>query len=177
MKSNFHNKNCEKCSRGGISTVWESLKILLTEKSYLISILPLALLFAFIFVSIPVFLVQGNSFLFQLSLYSSWHYVMVALLSILSSLLVLSGVYRYQKQRKGAGSSGIGVVSGILASIFLSPACPMCVAAIFGFLGFGVVSFLVSNYLVIFSAGFLVLAISLYVSLSKMPLHKRSHHE
>jgi len=106
-------------------------------------------------VSIP-----SNSLVFQLSLYKPWDYLTLGLLAILVSLYIMMNIYLYQKSKdklKAVTSGGTGGVVGGFASIFGAASCPMCVASLFAFLGFGTVGFLVRYQWWIFGASVLFL--------------------
>ena len=83
-------------------------------------------------------------------------------------------VYAYRRA-KAAGDrlgvvakSGIGGALGTLASVFGAASCPMCVASLFGFLGFGTVGFLARNQWWVFLAATGLMSVSLYFTSRKI---------
>ncbi|MFB6212731.1 MAG: hypothetical protein ABEI53_02885 [Candidatus Magasanikbacteria bacterium] len=171
MNFNFkQNQNCKECSDSSSwKMIGKAVLNLFRSSLFVTWILPLMLIFILLFISIPVLVIPGNSFQVQLQLYGIVDYLIIIVLSFLSSFLVISGIYRYKRRQKGVSSDGFGVVFSVIASVFGAPSCPMCLAALFSFLGFGAVSFVVKNQWIIFSAALLVVLLSLYNSLLKMP--------
>ncbi len=142
-------------------------RAVLREKAYRLAFIPLGLVVLAFFVAIPTVTIPGNSLRLQFSLYSLQSYITLAVLSLLAALFVLMNVYAYKraqaaKERFGVvAKGGLGGALGAVASIFGAASCPMCVAALFSFLGFGTVGFLVQyQWWVFFAAlGFMLLAL------------------
>lgn len=122
----------------------------------------------FLLVAIPVNTIPSNDFKMQFSLYKPSDYIMLAAVSFLISLSFLMHAYNFARARKAkerAGSLGVGSVgssAGALASVFGAVTCPMCVASLFSFLGFGAVGFLLSYQWYVFAAAFVLMFASLY---------------
>lgn len=123
-----------------------------------------------ILIAVPAKTIPGNNFFFQLSLLSTFDLILMFILSAATSLSVIFHLYiRYFKSPhdlKITGQMGISFISGIIASIFGTATCAVCVASIFGFLGFGAVLFLISFRFYIVGFAIILTLISLhYLSL------------
>lgn len=147
-----------------VKAIWE----VLSRKGYLLGWLILAILFSFIFISIPVKAIPGNSFLFQLSLLSPKEYLLLASLAFFASLSLVMQFYLWRRKRElkstmsTLGSGGVGGFAATVASMFGTATCASCISALFGFLGIGTIFTLIDyrSYIVVFS--FVFLSISIY---------------
>ena len=154
-------------------TIFSATKIILREKTYRVLFLPLFIIFFSFFVSIPAITIPSNTFQFQLTLYTRWDYVMLVILATLGSLFVLMNVYTFRQVKESkerlrvVARGGVGSISGTFASIFGAASCPMCVASLFGFLGFGTVGFLIQNQGWVFFAASVLMLVSLYFASRK----------
>jgi len=149
-----------------IKIIYNSTKEILSKKNYLLLFLIIAIIVLAIYITIPVFTITGNDFLFQLSIFTFKDYVVMIPFSLLVSLMISMQIYSYKQRRslRIVGKSIVGGYSGIVAGIFGTASCASCVAAIFGFLGTGSVLFLIANqWWVVSIAGLLVL-LSLYLT-------------
>ncbi len=148
----------------------EAIRIVVSQKKYVFGWLLGAIGFFFLFLSIPIRAIPGNSFWFQLSLLSFKEYILLGSLAFMSALSFIMQWFlwvRKRELRKAAsalGSGGAGGLSAVLASMFGTATCASCISALFGFLGVGTVFTLIDwrNYIVAFS--FLLLFVSLYFS-------------
>ena len=139
----------------------------LREKVYRVALVPLALVVFAVFVAIPTITIPANNLRLQFSLYSLQSYLTLSILSLLAALFVLMNVYAYSKaqaanERFGVvAKGGLGGALSAVAAIFGTASCPMCVAAVFSFLGFGTVGLLAQyQWWVFFAAlGFMLLAL------------------
>lgn len=152
------------------SNILFATRTVLGKRTYGLGWLILAGVFFFLFVSIPVRTIPGNSFLFQLELLSVKELILLSSLAFLASLSFTMQWYLWRrkselKRKMGAlGTGGAGGLGAIVASMFGTATCASCVAALFGFLGVGMVLTLIDwrNYIVAFS--FILLFVSLYFS-------------
>lgn len=147
-----------------------AVKSILKNRNYLNSFVGLSLLlFTFMFL-IPVYSIPGNTVKFQSVLYGFKDYLLLAVLAIFSSLVLVIQVGSFFQSKNNGGTtilSGAGIFSGIFSSIFASATCGMCVGALFSFLGFGTVLFLIESRWYILLGAFGLLLISLYMSSRK----------
>jgi hypothetical protein len=153
-------------------TIFCAMQTVLQRKMYLIFFFPISLVLLVFFVAIPTFTIPSNTFQFQLSLYTTVEYITLVLLAVFSSLFILMNVYTYKKYSRArmriVVKGGIGSIPGTFASIFGVASCPMCVASLFGFLGFGTVGFLVRYQWWVFFIALAFMLFSLYLTSKKV---------
>jgi len=144
--------------------IYTSSKKILSNKNYLRLFLLLVILLAFVLVFIPVFTIPGNDFFFQISTYGLMDYIVIIILSVLTGLLISMNIYTFKRKKaiRDVGKSAAAGSYGIVASVFGTASCSMCVAAIFGFLGGGAVLFLIKFQWYVFALSSLLLLASLY---------------
>ena len=119
-------------------------KQMLSKRNYLFTLIILSLVIFFIFILIPVFLIPANSLELQLTIFTIKDYVLLTILSILTSLLIVMQVFSYrQAEVCSPGKAVFGGGSAIVAALFWTASCASCLVAVFGFLGIGTVFFLV----------------------------------
>ncbi len=101
-------------------------------------------------------------------------YLTLGMLAVLAALFFLMNVYAYRRAKAAGGQlgvvakGGIGGALGTLASVFGAASCPMCVASLFSFLGFGTVGFLARNQWWVFLAAIALMSLSLYFASRKV---------
>jgi hypothetical protein len=149
-----------------ITYILPAILTVLTGRKYKIFFVLLWALMFFAMLYIPVATIPGNAFSFQLELYTWKDFALFLLLAFLASQVLTMHVYifRFKLKNKAATSAvgGAGILSGLIASVFATASCGLCIASIFSFLGFGGVLFL-STYRVYFlMLGIILLIISLY---------------
>ncbi len=120
----------------------------------------------FLLYLIPIKEIPGDSITFQARLYQFQDYLLIALIATFESLLLVMIFYLFRAQRKQQiaiiGQGNLGLLSGIPAFLFGTKLCPMCLFAIFGFLGSGAVLFLREYHIWLFLASIIILFFSLY---------------
>ncbi len=126
-------------------------------------------MFGFMFF-FPIVSVPGNDIGMQASLYGVWDYAALITLSVLSSLVLTMQVYVFgQGYAKPASAvrttavGSVGVVSGLVSSLFATASCTLCAGALFSFLGFGTVLFLVEYRWYVVGFAIALLGVSLYL--------------
>ena len=150
------------------SCTGQASKTILANKSYCLALIALIPLIFFLLVAIPVNTIPSNDFKTQLSLYKASDYIMLTALSFFISLFFLMHAYNFARARKAKerarllGVGSVGSSAGVLASVFGAATCPMCVASLFSFLGFGTVGFLLNYQWWVFVAAFIPMLASLY---------------
>ena len=120
--------------------------------------------------SAPVYLIPGNSFGFQASIYTPRDWILLIIISPMNALLILMQIRVFkdtkaQKEKlKAAGGVGIGGSSAFVASVLATASCASCVAGLFGFLGVGGVLF-ITEYRWLFVLGALfIIVMALYIT-------------
>lgn len=146
----------------------------LRQNAYRAALVPVALGLFSLFVAVPAVAIPSNTIAIQLSLYALTDYITLSLLSVLATLFILMNVYAYRtaradRERIGAvAKASVGGVIGTLASIFGAAKCPLCIAALFSFLGFGTVGFLAQHQWWVFLVAIMLLLSSLYITSRKI---------
>ncbi|MEM3074940.1 MAG: hypothetical protein QW727_03295 [Candidatus Pacearchaeota archaeon] len=144
-------------------------KEVLSRKSYFIAFISLILLIFAVFISIPVFTIPANSFSLQLTIFTVRDYVLLAILSTLTSLLIVMQIFSYKQAKLySAGRTAISGGSAVVAALFGTASCASCLAAVFGFLGIGTVFFLVEYQWLIVGIAIIIMLISLYFTSLKL---------
>ncbi|MBI4129788.1 hypothetical protein HY468_00575 [Candidatus Roizmanbacteria bacterium] len=158
-----------------LQLVIRAIKQVLKEKNRFVAFGLLTVTAFWIFVSIPVRQIPGNTYAFQLSLFSYVDWALLLLLSALTglSLTMNSVIIRNEIKRSlrasTVGRSSFGLLSGIAGSLFgPSASCASCVSAIFGFLGMGGVLFLLQYRQAIVIVSILIMLVTLYYSSKKV---------
>lgn len=156
---------------GRIQIVVLAVRTLFKKKKNFIPFVLLSFLTSWVFIYVPVRKVPGNTLAFQVSLFSFGDWVLLVLLSILTSLTFLMNIFIVARSVKvglntsSLGRGGVGAVFGILGSIFGPTAsCASCVGSIFGFLGVGGVLFLLKYRQVIVFLSVVIMLFTLYHS-------------
>ena len=131
-----------------------------------------AVIFSALF-AIQVKTVPGNSSSFQIAIFGWKDWVILAAIAVLNALFITIEIYAFNLRRSvmqagrisaGLITGGVGTSSGIMASIFSTASCSLCVSAIFGFLGANTVVFLVNNRGYVVIASIMLLVLSLFLS-------------
>ena len=145
-----------------------AVSLTLKSRKYLGIAIAFSIFMMFIAILIPTILIPGNSIDYQISLFT-WD---SALLTILFSVLfgISMGMHSYASHiRKLRNSAAIGERVGtgffsITGTLFASKLCPMCLSAIFSFVGLGAsaVFFVLSFRFPILIASIVLVLISIY---------------
>lgn len=154
-----------------LESVPKAVNEVLSKPRYLISFIVISFVVFLLFTLMQVYSIPGNSLEFQLSIFTAQDYILLSVLSILTSLLLLMHTYIHMKAKTSsadAGSAAIGSSSGVIAALFATAGCASCLTAVFGFLGVGTVFALVEYQWVIVSVGIAIMAISLYLTSQKL---------
>lgn len=155
-------------NRNHLKVVVLASKTVLQQKRNGVWLAILTVLFIAAYVFIPVWLTPGNSIAFQLQILRPRDYLLFAVLSFVTALLVMMQMYIIRKSRvrknvaAAVGSGGAGAYSALFGGLLATAACSSCVAVLLGFLGAGGVLFVV-NYRWYFIVGAIALVlIALY---------------
>jgi hypothetical protein len=122
---------------------------------------------------LPVQLIPGNDIQFQATVFDGTDYLELIVLSLLSALVLSMQIEIFRRNRAalspGAGAvGGVGILSGILSSMFASASCALCIGGLLGFLSANTLVLLVQNKTPIFLAGTALLLVSLYLSSKRL---------
>lgn len=160
-----------------MASIIKALKIILGDRVYsAVFIIIAAAVFVILF-QIQVKTIPGNDVLFQAQIFGPKDWLLLASIAVLNSLFITTQIhiYRLRKTRRGTlanmGSGlttgSLGTSSGILASVFGTATCSLCVGAIFGFLGSNTVLFLVNHRDLITVATIGLLLLSLRITVKR----------
>ncbi len=122
-----------------LRTVIFSVKKSLNDTKYKLLFVLISLLIFFVFVLIPTISIPGNTFLYQLSLFSPLDLIVTISLSILYAIFVVMQVYsmRHKKQISGIGTTVVGGAGTLFAGVAGASFCASCFASLFAILGVG----------------------------------------
>lgn len=154
--------------------LFTAIKIVFSNKSYIVGFLVITITLFWLFLYIPVRLIPSNDFAFQLSILRPNDIFLLILLSLLTALSLTLHFYLLRKKvsNKGItltiGSSFAGSTVGIFGSLFATASCAACVATILGFLGAGTVFFLLDHRKLIIVFSIMFMLISLYFTAQKV---------
>lgn len=122
-----------------LNTLWFGISEPFKNKNYTFFSLTFFLVFFTLFVLIPVWAVPGNSLSTQLGIFTIFDYVVLTLLSSLSSLFITMQVYVMRQRRKlgGTGAVAAGSLGTLFAGIAGTAFCASCLAPLFAIFGIG----------------------------------------
>lgn len=151
-----------------------SVSTVLSIPSYSTIFILTSITFYIILIAFPALTIPGNSFAFQLSLMGKSDQMLLIGLSILTGLNLTFHAYLFKRKKesfapvKTASDSLLGIFSGLVASVFGTATCGVCLATIFGYFGFGVVLFLLTWRLYIVTFAIFLSLVSLYYLSNKI---------
>lgn len=134
-------------------------KVLENQKRVVFFLVLAVVVFA-LYTFLPVALIPGNSIGLQLSITRPQDYILFAILSITTALLIMMHTYLISQKKgkiSGLAQGGTGVASGLFGGLLATAACSSCIASLIGFLGSGSVFFVVENRTPISIASFALL--------------------
>lgn len=141
----------------------------LKQPSFAILFVATALVFFALFVAIPVFTIPGNSFEFQLSIFRTQDYALMALLAILVGLHIAFLAFDWRaiqktKQIQKVMQGGTAGMLGIFGAVVGTAACSSCLATLFGLIGLGTSSvfFALKNQFYFLFGAIALILVSLY---------------
>lgn len=119
--------------RQPLNTFWLGIREPFKNKNYISIFLALFFVFFALFVLIPVWTVSGNTLAVQLDIFTARDYVVLVLLSSLSSLFITMQGYVMRQKRKigGVSTATAGGVGALFAGIAGTAFCASCLAPLF----------------------------------------------
>lgn len=154
--------------------IFSASKEVLSKRFYLLGFIALIPLIFMFFVLIPVLTIPGNSIDFQLGIFTERDYVILSLLSLLTSLFLIMQIFIFRNSAnvKGKvaslGTGGTGGSVAVVGSVFATAACSSCLFALFGFLGFSTLIFLIERQWYILGGAIILILVSLYFTARKV---------
>ncbi|MEX0917177.1 MAG: hypothetical protein WDZ90_01495 [Candidatus Paceibacterota bacterium] len=125
-----------------------------------------------LFTLIPVWTVSGNTLATQLDIFTARDYVVLVLLSFLSSLFITMQAYviRHKRSVSSAGTGVAGGLGALFAGIAGTAFCASCLAPLFALfgIGFGGVIFVLEYrwYFVVITV--LIFLVAIYLTARKI---------
>jgi len=120
--------------------IFQAVRHTFHETRYRLLFIGIVLAMLFLFILIPVLVVAGNSFGFQLSLLTFQDFILLAFLSSLNSLFLTMQVRLWKSPKatvqgigKGIGGSAGTLFAGVAGSAF----CASCLVPFFALFGIG----------------------------------------
>ena len=148
------------------------MKEVLSNRNYIfLFIVVFIATFAF-FISIPVWVIAGNTIGTQLEIFKPTDYLTITLLSTLYALFIAMQVYviKQRKKLKDVGTTVGGGVGALFAGIAGTASCASCLAPFFAFfgIGFGGVIFVLQYHLYFVIGIAILMLISIYLTTRKI---------
>lgn len=158
--------------RQPLNILWYGIREPFKNKNYITLSLGLFFVFFALFVLIPVWTVSGNTLATQLGIFTTRDYVVVVLLSSLSSLFITMQAYAMRQERnaRSVGTATAGGLGALFAGIAGTAFCASCLAplfAIFG-IGFGGVVFVLEYRWYFVVAITLIMLVAIYLTARKI---------
>lgn len=152
--------------------LWFGIREVITKRNFALLFLIIFLVFFSLFAFIPVWTVSGNTIATQLDIFTPRDFLLLILLSSLSSLFMTMQVYvmRYRRKPEGISTTAAGGLGALFAGIAGTAFCASCLAPLFALfgIGFGGVVF-VLEYRFYFVAGItLLMLIAIYLTARKI---------
>lgn len=148
-----------------LSDIQLAAGIVFGERRYLLLAALLSMACLLVYVSIPVLTVPGNSYEFLVLSTPLPELLAIGALSALMGLTMSMQAFCWKNSigaAKGAGVGFAGFISGAVGSLFASASCAGCVSAVFSFVGFGGVLFLIEHKAEVTALTLGVVFLSLY---------------
>lgn len=152
--------------------MWLGIRKPFKKTGYIFILMALFAVMLILFTLIPVWTVPGNTLATQLDIFALQDYIVLALLSSLSSLFLTLQIYvmREKKKFRGASTAISGGVGALFAGVAGTAFCASCLApffAIFG-IGFGGVVFVLEYRLYFVAAITIFMLIAIYLIARKI---------
>lgn len=119
--------------------MWLGIRKPFKKTGYIFILLALFAIMLILFTLIPVWAVPGNTLATQLSIFRLQEYVLLVLLSSLSSLFLTLQIYvmREKKQFRGSGTAIGGGIGALFAGVAGTAFCASCLVPFFAIFGIG----------------------------------------
>ncbi|MEW6722681.1 MAG: hypothetical protein AB1324_05455 [Candidatus Micrarchaeota archaeon] len=126
----------------------KALSSVFSGPRYVLLAAALAVLSFSFYISVPVFVVPGNSYAFFFASTPLPELLVIGDVSALMGAVLAMQAYAWQNRIETVRNAGMGLagfLSGAASSVFATATCASCVSAIFSFVGFGGAVFLVEH--------------------------------
>lgn len=147
----------------------QTIEKMLRERRYLFGVLIAAFGMFFLFTAIPVIFIPGNSFLFQINLFTMKEYLFLAGLAMVAGININLQIYAYRQVKvKAVKNSATSTTPSFIAALFGTATCASCLTTILGFLGIGTVITLLKYRWLITGITLTIMLLSLYFTTQKI---------
>lgn len=127
-------------------------------------------------IAFPVLTVPGNTIAFQLKIFTTQNYLLMAFLSMLAGLNLALSWYGFTQQKKISNASQsvvagtVSTIAGIFGAVVGTASCLGCLVALLGLVGLGVGSalFILKNQSYFLLGAIALMIISLYFAARKV---------
>lgn len=134
-----------------VSVFVQAIRQVFSNKKYALLGGAAFVLSATLFFFLPVLLIPSNSPGLQASIYGASSWVTLLVFAVLAGIVVPMQAFviarRMRNKARSAGSGLASMASVLAAGMFSIKACPVCLAVIFGFLGFPAILLLLEHSL------------------------------
>lgn len=152
--------------------IWDASKMVFKNKRYKLALICFIVVIFWLFIFVPVTIVPGNDIPFQLSIMPKSDFLILTILSILTSISLLFQIYIFRRSKvkrleqigQATATGSMGIVSSILGTV----TCIACASTVLGFLGIGTVTFALKYRFALASFSVLVMIVSLYFNSKKV---------
>ncbi len=148
-----------------MSDIPRATKIVLTDTKYRLLFLAIWVGFFLVMFFIPVVTIPGDDAVFQSKLFSGQDYLLLAVVSGISALIMAMQIRIFHVPHHAhVTSTAVGAGAGFAAAIFATSTCTLCLGALVSFLGAGTIFTLSEHRLSILFGSLLLLTVSLHFS-------------
>lgn len=131
-----------------MSDFWTAVKTTLKQPADIARFVLLSVGFFYLLVMVPVWTTPGNDFFFQISLFGTWVFILMIVLSIGNGLLLAMQRHIYKEKKEARSRSHdrtekTTLLGSIVAAFLATIGCAACYSSILSVFGLGTVAFIV----------------------------------
>lgn len=160
-----------------VSIVVQAIRQVFSNKKYALLGVAAFALSATLFFFLPVLFIPGNSPELQASIYDASSWATLLVFAVLAGVVIPMQAFviarRMRSNARSAGGGLASMASVLAAGMFSIKACPVCLAVIFGFLGFPAILWLLEHRLEFSFFAIAVAGISLHLTSKSIVEHCR----
>ncbi|MEK7579954.1 MAG: hypothetical protein AAB469_02065 [Patescibacteria group bacterium] len=126
-----------------LAQTYFAIATVLKKRNYVLLVLTVSIFFFGLFVLIPLITIPGNDLQFQLGIFRTGDYILMAFLALLVGFNLALRAYSFKQKRESqnisqsvAGGAASGL-SGVFGAVVGTAACASCLASLFGLVGLG----------------------------------------
>jgi hypothetical protein len=161
---------------GPMKNIHLAIKKVFQTRSYLLIFFVSAAALFLSLVAMPLFTIPGNTIAFQLKIFTTQNYLLMAFLSTLAGLNLALSWYGFAQQKKLGSTSqsiaggAVSTITGIFGAVVGTASCLSCLVALLGLVGLGVGSalFILKNQSYFLFGAIALMLCSLYFAARKV---------